>query len=112
MDYDDPGAGVKRTRGDNEEHDEGMGRRARSGRIDGSRGALGGWIMTDQTGSEEKDNYDDETRKEMQMMARNEEKLENVRMKTSEEDRKTDTREDEDNERDDGDEGERRTNEY
>ena len=80
MDYDDPSVRVKRTRGDGDYPSEETGHRGRVGIIGEGGNAFGGWVMTDQTGSEDKDK-DDEYNEEMRTMARNEEKLENVKTK-------------------------------
>ena len=81
MDYDDPSVRVKRTRGDGDHYHEETGHRGRVGVTGEGGNAFGGWVMTDQTGSEDKDKYDDENDEEMRTMARNEEKLENVKTK-------------------------------
>ena len=81
MDYDDPNTRGKRTREDEDHYDEETGHRERVGVAGGGRSMFGGWVMTVQTGSEDKDKYDDENDEEMRTMAKNEEKLENVKTK-------------------------------
>ena len=53
MDYDDPSVRVKRTRGDGDYPSEETGHRGRVGVIGEGGNAFGGWVMTDQTGSED-----------------------------------------------------------